>query len=203
MPFFVQWPAQLPAGKVYDQPVIQLDIAADGAGRGGRAAAAMEARRRDPAAVPGRRQSDGPPHDALYWRFGQQMAIRDGDWKLVRYDPVADGEQGPPTKMRLYNLADDVGEEHDLSAENPAKFEQLRNDWKRWNAKNVKPRGAMARARREEGAPGGAAAARGRRARTSARPSPTPARERESPPDTSPVPSGEAGILRLRSRPWR
>jgi hypothetical protein len=41
--------------------------------------------------------------------------------------------------MRLYNLADDIGEEHDLSAENPVKFEQLRNDWELWNAKNVKP----------------------------------------------------------------
>ena len=32
------------------------------------------------------------PHETLYWRFGEQMAIRQGDWKLVRYDPAADGE---------------------------------------------------------------------------------------------------------------
>jgi arylsulfatase A-like enzyme len=83
--------------------------------------------------------SSGPPHDSLYWKLGRQMAVRNGDWKLVRYDPAVDGERGQPTKMRLYNLADDIGEEHDLSAEDPTKFEQLRNDWKLWNSKNVKP----------------------------------------------------------------
>ena len=32
-----------------------------------------------------------PPHAALYWRFGAQMAIRKGDWKLVKYDPAVEG----------------------------------------------------------------------------------------------------------------
>jgi arylsulfatase A-like enzyme len=36
-------------------------------------------------------------HDAIYWRFGRQMAIRSGDWKLVRYDPAADGVAGRVT----------------------------------------------------------------------------------------------------------
>lgn len=138
VPFFAKWPARLPAGTVYDKPVIQLDIAPT-------ALAAADALRGDEnfdgammlSHLAGR--SEGPLHDMLYWKLGRQMAIRDGDWKLVRYDPVVDGEQGPPTKMRLYNLAEDVGEAHDLSAENPQKVEQLHNDWKHWNAKNVKP----------------------------------------------------------------
>jgi arylsulfatase A-like enzyme len=137
VPFFVKWPARLPAGKTYDEPVIQLDILPTAL------AAADEA--------PSRKDFDGVnllgfldgsggrPHDALYWKLGRQMAVRDGDWKLVRYDPAVDGEPGPPTKMRLYNLADDVGESQDLSAQYPQKAEQLHNDWKLWNAKNVKP----------------------------------------------------------------
>ena len=40
------------------------------------------------------RQSGEHPHDALYWRFGPQMAIRQGDWKLVRYDPGGRRQEG-------------------------------------------------------------------------------------------------------------
>ena len=45
------------------------------------------------------------PHDALYWRFGQQMAIRQGNWKLVKHA----GSDAPPTvayppQLRLRGL---------------------------------------------------------------------------------------------------
>jgi arylsulfatase A-like enzyme len=137
VPFFVKWPAKLPAGKAYEKPVIQLDILPTALAAAGlpidgelEGVTLLSHLKGSPA---------GPPHDSLYWKLGRQMAVRNGDWKLVRYDPVVDGERGQPTKMRLYNLADDIGEEHDLSAENPVKFEQLRNDWELWNAKNVKP----------------------------------------------------------------
>ena len=58
VPFLVQWKGQIPAGKVYDRPVIQLDIlptvlAAAGMPRGRRG----EARRRQPAAVPEGREA--------------------------------------------------------------------------------------------------------------------------------------------------
>ena len=39
-------------------------------------------------------EKSSPPHDALYWRFGEQMAIRLGDYKLVRYDSNADTRTG-------------------------------------------------------------------------------------------------------------
>jgi arylsulfatase A-like enzyme len=84
----------------------------------------------------------GAPHDALYWRFGQQMAIRSGNWKLVRYDGTADtegGEPAPVTPPRLYNLADDIHEKRDLAAENPEKVKELQAQWDEWNRFNVKP----------------------------------------------------------------
>ena len=55
-------------------------------------------------------------HDYLYWEFheaGGRQAIRQGDWKAVRYNL----DRKAP--MQLYNLAEDPGEEHDLAAENP------------------------------------------------------------------------------------
>ena len=69
----------------------------------------------------------GPPHDALYWRFGQQMAIRVGDYKLVRYDSNADTRTGarnqPVTAAKLYRLRDDIGETKDLAAAMPDKVQ--------------------------------------------------------------------------------
>ena len=86
VPFFIKWPRELPAGKVYDQPVIQLDILPTALAAAGAAAT-------DDANIDGVNllpylsgENDGEPHEALYWRFGQQMAIRKGDWKLVQYD---------------------------------------------------------------------------------------------------------------------
>jgi len=50
----------------------------------------------------------------LYWEFherGFQQAARRGDWKAVR--PEHDGP------IELYNLAEDIGEEHDIAADHP------------------------------------------------------------------------------------
>jgi arylsulfatase A-like enzyme len=139
VPFFLKWPGKLPAAKVYDQPVIQIDILPTAL-----AAAQVE--------IPTDSNLDGvnllphlsgenaePPHDALYWRFGQQMAIRQGDWKLVRYDPRVDGGTGRATESKLYNLAADIGENNDLIDEEPEKAAALQAAWDQWNTSNVRP----------------------------------------------------------------
>ncbi|HAV63451.1 MAG TPA: N-acetylgalactosamine-6-sulfatase, partial [Verrucomicrobiales bacterium] len=54
-------------------------------------------------------------HDYLYWEFyeqGSRQAVRFGDWKAIR-EPMFTG------KMKLYNLADDLAERHDLAAAKP------------------------------------------------------------------------------------
>jgi arylsulfatase A-like enzyme len=137
VPFLIKWPAKLPAGKVYDAPVIQLDVLPTAL-----AAAGVEA---DP-----KWQLDGvnllpyltggkgaSPHEALYWRLGGQTAVRQGDWKLVRYDQAAEGGKGVTPEARLYNLAADVGESSDLTTKHPEKVKELQAAWDRWNARNV------------------------------------------------------------------
>jgi arylsulfatase A-like enzyme len=54
-------------------------------------------------------------HEYLYWEFyeqGGKRAARFGDWKAVQLN-VHKAPDGP---IRLYNLASDLGEEHDVSA---------------------------------------------------------------------------------------
>ncbi len=139
VPFFIKWPGRVPAGKVYENPVIQLDILPTAL-----AAAGVE--------VKPEWKLDGvnllpfvtgektdKPHEVLYWRFGAQMAIRKGDWKLVRYDPNVDGKKGGINPARLYNLADDIGETNDLSAKEPARVKELQAAWNEWNKGNIDP----------------------------------------------------------------
>jgi arylsulfatase A-like enzyme len=134
VPFLVRWKGRLPAGKKYDQPVIQLDIAAT-------ALAAAEIEPPLDKEIDGvdlvphlERQQPRPPHDALYWRFGSQMAIRQGDWKLVRPARGAKEYQDIAREPLLFNLAADIGEQHDLAAKQPDKVAMLQAAWDRWNA---------------------------------------------------------------------
>src|SRR5207244_1370059 len=76
------------------------------------------------------------PHETLYWRFGAQMAIRHGAWKLVKYDPNVDATDEAGTKelpkatvSKLYRLSTDVGESHDQAGTNPAKLGELQALW--------------------------------------------------------------------------
>src|SRR5581483_2263595 len=86
--------------------------------------------------------SAGTPHEALYWRFGAQTAIRKGDWKLVKHN------QGKA--LELYNLAADIGESKDLAKAEPAKFAELKADWDKWNAELVKPLWEAPNAQRQQ-----------------------------------------------------
>lgn len=139
MPFVVSWPGHLRPG-VYERPVIQLDLTATAL-----TAAGVKAKLDGVDLMPflsGRKL--GEPHEALYWRFGKQMAIRVGDYKLVRYDSNADTGTGefnqPISGPKLYNLASDIGESRDLAAELPEKFKALQTKWDKWNQKNIRPR---------------------------------------------------------------
>ncbi|MES2694623.1 MAG: sulfatase-like hydrolase/transferase [Verrucomicrobiota bacterium] len=142
VPFLVSWPGTVKPG-VYEQPAIQLDLTAT----------AFAAARMEPKAdwkldgvnllpyLSGEKK--GAPHDALYWRFGEQMAIRMGDYKLVRYDSNADTRTGkarqPVTSAKLYHLGKDIGEAKDLAASEPGKVKELQTKWDAWNATLVAP----------------------------------------------------------------
>ena len=76
------------------------------------------------------------PHQALFWRFGPQRAVRRGNWKLVDWrDFDAKSQSG----WRLHDLAQDVGETVDLSGKHPELVASLSAEWDRWNAGNRSP----------------------------------------------------------------
>ncbi len=155
VPFIVAWPVKLKPG-VFAQPAIQLDLTATAlAAAGVKLGVPPSGGPAEPAKA-GTPNLDGvnllpflsgekagAPHDALYWRFGDQMAVRAGDFKLVRYDTTADGvaagRKAGTSPVKLYNLRDDLGETKDLAAAQPDKVKELQALWNTWNTANVKP----------------------------------------------------------------
>ena len=147
VPWIVQWKGHLPAGKVDDRPVIQLDIHPTAL-----AAAGVEIKpewKLDGVnLLPFLNGAKaGEPHEALYWRFGQQIAIRKGDWKLVKApSPGQRGLGGANAETKastegaeLYNLTKDIGETNNLAGNEPEKFKELAAAWNTWNADLAEP----------------------------------------------------------------
>jgi arylsulfatase A-like enzyme len=131
VPWMMQWKGRLPAGKTYDQPVIQLDMLPT-------SLAAVGAEVRPEWKIEGVNllpyldgKKEGPPHSSLFWRFGKQTAVRMGDWNLVE----ANGSNG----KLLFNLRDDIGQTKDLSAAHPERVRELQAAWDEWNKENVPP----------------------------------------------------------------
>ena len=132
MPFCVQWKGKLPAGETYDHPVIQLDILPTALAAAG-VEAGKEWKLDGVDLLPHLTgKNDKPPHDTLYWRFGNQWAIRHGDWKLV-------AGNGGDMQGELFNLADDKEESKNLAAAKQDKVRELKSQWDQWNAEQKPP----------------------------------------------------------------
>lgn len=144
VPYVVSWPGRLQPA-VEHRPVIQLDLHATSL-----AAAGVDIQ--PDWNLDGvdllpllRGDKSRAVHERLYWRFGPQMAIREGDYKLVRYDttadlaPGAEKQPGRTSQVKLYQLTDDIGEKQDLSEKMPEKVKELQAKWDTWNATLVAP----------------------------------------------------------------
>ena len=140
VPFLVVWKSKLPAGREFTHPVIQLDILPTALAAAGIAQSGSQN-------IDGvnllphlRGEKKSAPHDRLFWRFGSQMAVRQGSWKLVRASQGKTEYSDVAVRPMLFNLEEDVGEKNDLAAKNPALVRQLQAAWDGWNVGNEAPR---------------------------------------------------------------
>ena len=116
VPLVMRWPAKLSAGDVYGNPVSTLDLLPTFyAAAGGDLASLGD--------IDGvnllpfvRGESRGRPHKTLFWKKDVRAAVRDGDWKLLRF------ADRPP---ELYNLDGDRAEQNNLAADNPERVATL------------------------------------------------------------------------------
>jgi uncharacterized sulfatase len=130
VPFVAAWPGHWPAGATYDQPVINLDVAAT-------AVAAAGLPHDDKldgvdlsSFVTGENKS--APHDALYWRWASQAAVLEMPYKLIKLG------SRPPL---LFDLTRPEGEnlERNLAAQRPEIVSRLEQRLRAWAAELQPP----------------------------------------------------------------
>lgn len=130
-PLLVRWPGVVRGGTVIDAPVISTDFfptMLDMAGLKRRPALHL-----DGVSFAGLLRDGTPlPPRSLFWHYphygnqggGPGGAVRQGDWKLV--------EWFEDSSVELYNLADDLGEQRDLAADEPDRVKELRAQLHAW-----------------------------------------------------------------------
>ena len=124
------WKGHIPAGRVSDEPVIQLDVLPTAlAAAGATSSIPLDGVNLLPL-LECKTEKLAPRE--LYFRFGVQHAVRQGDWKLVK----ASKDMQP----MLVNLATDPGEQTDLTAKEPEKAQALQRLFDQWNATMQPPR---------------------------------------------------------------
>lgn len=136
-PMIMNWPGVVPGGQVINDVGCHIDILPTVCKAAG-------------VAVPGDRIIDGrdalpmatahakSPHDAIYWASNNQLAVRKGEWKLVKDGIVFDGtpEGSKPLTgddaLFLSNLEDDPGESHNLRHTHTELVDELETQASKW-----------------------------------------------------------------------
>ncbi len=134
VPFFARWPARIPAGTTFDEPVHHFDLYAT-------AAAAAGAPLPTDRVVDGvdllpfaRGETSGAPHEQLFWASYASQSVRSGRYKLT-----VNEAPGLSRREWLFDLEADPAEQDDLSAQQPEVLAQLRAKLEAHRAEQAPP----------------------------------------------------------------
>ena len=131
VPFFARWPAAIPPGTRFENPVSHLDIFSTAAAVSG-------------STVPVDRKIDGidlmpfikgegtgDPHESIFWRQGYYRGVLNRGWKMTVSER--------PKKVWLFDLKADPTEQNNLADQNPEKVAELRVLLEAHNAEQAEP----------------------------------------------------------------
>lgn len=127
VPFLMNWPGHVPAGKTFDGLTSAMDIFAT--------SFKLAGGQTTPKPLDGvdlmpyvTGQRSGSPHKHLFWKKLEGAAVRSGEWKLIN-------TEGLP--IMLYNLSDDLSEYNNIAESRPDKVDELLQLYRSWNADTV------------------------------------------------------------------
>lgn len=125
VPSIAWWPGKIAAGIVSDQVLMTHDLFPT----------LLEVAGLKPSAVQSVNALDGVslapllfeskhiPRRKLFWAFGDERAVRDGDWKLL---------VTKDKRTELYNLKTNPEETRDVASKNPARLKRLKKALRLW-----------------------------------------------------------------------
>jgi arylsulfatase A-like enzyme len=137
VPCIVRWPGRVPRGEVREQMAANIDIFATVAAAAGvplPADRTIDGRNLLPILAPNGATLPSA-HDALYFEWREQKAVRRGDWKLVVRGREDDGSTlAGDDEILLSDLSRDPGETTNLRKEHPEIVDELLELHDRWAA---------------------------------------------------------------------
>ena len=121
VPAIAWWPGKIEAGTEYDEPVMTMDFYPTFAELAG--ARIPEEKNIDGVNIlPVLLKSKTLPERTLFWKIGEEWAVRKGPWKLVESE----------NEKFLFNLKNDIEEEIDISSEHPELVKELTKKYQNW-----------------------------------------------------------------------
>lgn len=130
VPFIVNWKNNLPEGLVYTPMVSSLDLLPtffENAGGTIQEKDELDGVNLIPYF---KGENSNNPHLNHYWRFTISASIREGDWKLIRL---------PDRLPLLFNLKEDISEQHNLALEHLDITERLLKKLGEWDVRLPHP----------------------------------------------------------------
>jgi arylsulfatase A-like enzyme len=123
VPFLLKWPGKIPSNSTYDFPISTLDLLPTLYSAGGGNSNTL-------AEIDGvdlfpylTQKTSERPHNLLFWKKENRAAIRDRDWKLIRY---------PDRPAELYNIKEDISELNNLALQYPDKVRKMYKELFNW-----------------------------------------------------------------------
>lgn len=129
VPAILRAPGFLPPGRVWDRPMISMDLLPT-------FLAMADPKAAPPQGIDGRDflpvlKGTSQTHEFLFWSHAQQRAVRSGDWKLIVNPPNFPGEE-IRDRVWLSNLEADPGERENLAGKEPERVRLLTEKLRAW-----------------------------------------------------------------------
>lgn len=130
MPALMTWPGRIPAGRAVDEMGATMDIAPTFLSWAGKEMSGVDGLNIGRMIIDGAKS----PHDAIFWDYAGQTAVRRGEWKLMLNPKTGLGES-VVEKVWLSNLKEDPKETRNWSELQPAVTKDLMSRIEAWTKK--------------------------------------------------------------------
>jgi len=137
VPYIVSWKGTLPAGLVFDEPVMTLDASATALTVANADTSNIDGVNLIPALTGNQSQMNRD----IYWRFWNQAAIRNGKWKYI---------QAAENKEYLFDLSTDAHETKNLMSQNLLLATSMKNRLTNWSQSLQRPGSTFTALNRQE-----------------------------------------------------